>query len=94
MDKKIIGDVFKYTKLEQDMPKLTTKDELSQYNATTMVIAGKKDIFFPGSSVSKTAKETIPNLISIKTYDMGHFPSEENLININKDIADFLSVHY
>ncbi|RBP00011.1 alpha/beta fold hydrolase [Rossellomorea aquimaris] len=94
MDKKIIGDVFKYTRLEQEMPKLTTKEELLHYKAPTLIIAGEKDIFFPGNELNKVAGEIIPNLIAIKTYDMGHFPSEEHLIEMNDDIVEFLDDYY
>ncbi|UXH43990.1 alpha/beta hydrolase [Rossellomorea vietnamensis] len=94
MDKKIIGDVFKYIRLEQEMPKLTTKEELSHYNSPTLIIGGRKDIFFPESRINKAAREIIPNLITFKTYDMGHFPSEEHLIKINNDIVEFLKDHY
>jgi pimeloyl-ACP methyl ester carboxylesterase len=94
IDKQIIGDVFKYTKLEQEMPKLTEQSELINYKSPTLIIAGKKDIFFPESRVNKVANEIIPNLIAFKTLDMGHFPSEENIIHINNEIKDFLEVHY
>ncbi|WP_100406980.1 alpha/beta fold hydrolase [Bacillus solitudinis] len=94
IDKKIIGDVFKYIKLEQEMPKLTEKNELIKYNAPTLIIAGKKDIFFPESRLNKAAKVIIPNLIAFKTFDMGHFPSEEYLIKINSEIKEFLRDHY
>nr|WP_058006797.1 alpha/beta hydrolase [Heyndrickxia oleronia] len=94
IDKIIIGDVFKYIRLEQEMPKLTTKEELSHYSSPTLIIAGKKDIFFPESRLNKVAREIIPNLIAFKTYDMGHFPSEEHLIKINNDIVEFLKAYY
>jgi hypothetical protein len=57
IDKQIIGDVFKYSKLEQEMPKLTEKKELVDYKSPTLIIAGKKDIFFPGSPL-KVWKQT------------------------------------
>ncbi|WP_233713491.1 alpha/beta fold hydrolase [Lederbergia citri] len=94
IDKRIIGDIFKYTKLEQEMPKLTEKKELANYNSPTLIIAGEKDVFFPESKVKKAAEEILPNLTEFKTYDMGHFPSEGHLIKINKDIIGFLNAHY
>jgi pimeloyl-ACP methyl ester carboxylesterase len=94
IDKKVIGDVFKYIRLEQEMPKLTTKEELLHYHSPTLIIAGKKDIFFPENRLNKVAREIIPNLIAFKTYDMGHFPSEEYLIKINNDIVEFLNEYY
>lgn len=93
-NKRIIGDVFKYSKLEQEMPKLTEKKELVDYKSPTLIIAGKKDIFFPESRLNKIAKEIISNLTAFKAYDMGHFPSEEYLKNINDDIKEFLIAHY
>ncbi|WP_211748192.1 alpha/beta hydrolase [Paenibacillus sp. Marseille-Q4541] len=93
IDKNIIGEIFKHVKLEQDMPKLTEKNELFSYHAPTLVLAGKEDIFFPESRVILTAKEIISNIETI-TYDMGHFPSEEILIRINDDIKRFLDNNY
>lgn len=93
-DKTIIGDVFKYVKLEQDMPKLTTKEELEHYHSPTLLIAGKKDLFFPESSLNKAARDIIPNLVDFKSYEMGHFPSDEYLKKINDDIEEFLKLYY
>lgn len=94
VDKKIIGDVFKFVKLEQEMPKITSQEELAQYDAPTFIIAGNKDIFFPASRLKKAAGEIIPNLISFQTYDMGHFPSEEKVMHMNHEILQFLQAHY
>lgn len=94
VDKQIIGDVFRYTRLEQDMPKLTEPNELANYHAPTLVIAGKKDVFFPEEIITPVAKNIFPNLIDCKSYDMGHFPAEEYLSIINKDILEFLQKYY
>jgi pimeloyl-ACP methyl ester carboxylesterase len=94
IDKRIIGDVFKYIRLEQDMPKLTKREELAHYTAPTMVIAGEKDLFFPENRVRNVAKEVIPNLVAFKAYDMGHFPSETHLVEINREIINFLKDSY
>jgi pimeloyl-ACP methyl ester carboxylesterase len=94
MDRDIIASIFKNVKLESEMPKFTEKSELVNYYSPTMVIAGKKDVFFPDERIQKTAKEIIPNLTKYQTYDMGHIPSEEFLAKINKEIEDFLHLHY
>ncbi|MEW4328183.1 alpha/beta hydrolase [Rossellomorea marisflavi] len=94
VDKNVIGDVFTYLRLEQDMPKLTTKEELKHFNAPVLIIAGEKDIFFPEDRLRIRAQEIIPNLIECKSYVMGHFPSEEHLVKINQDIEEFLHMYY
>ncbi|MCM3600958.1 alpha/beta hydrolase [Robertmurraya korlensis] len=94
VDKQIIGDVFRYTRLEQDMPKLTEADELVHYDAPTLVITGKKDVFFPEKNIRPAAKNIFSNVIDIKSYDMGHFPSDEYLSTINKEILEFLQKYY
>ncbi|WP_058308182.1 alpha/beta fold hydrolase [Gracilibacillus massiliensis] len=94
IDRDIIGDVLKYVKLEQNMPKLTDENELKDYKAPTLVIAGKRDVYFPEKQLRNRAQTIIPNLIDFKSYDMGHFPSEEYLIKINQEISDFLEAYY
>ncbi|MDX8045746.1 alpha/beta hydrolase [Gracilibacillus sp. S3-1-1] len=94
IDSELIGDVMKYVKLEQNMPKLTNKEELANYRAPTLIIAGQKDIFFPESKIHDKAKEIIPNLVAFKSYDMSHFPSEEYLVKMNKEIRMFLDKYY
>ncbi|MBO1514994.1 alpha/beta fold hydrolase [Metabacillus bambusae] len=65
-----------------------------QYNSPTLINTGEKDIFFPANRLNKVAREIISNLIDVKTIDMGHFPSEEHLIEINNEIKGFLNTHY
>jgi pimeloyl-ACP methyl ester carboxylesterase len=94
LDREIIGNVFQYVKLDSEMPKLTEKIELENYHAPTLVISGSKDIFFPERNIRRTAHEIIPNLIGFETFEMGHFPSEGHLTQINGVIKDFLNKYY
>ncbi|WP_442595731.1 alpha/beta fold hydrolase [Neobacillus sp. D3-1R] len=94
IDAEIIGEIFQSTKLEQEMPKLTTIQELHDYKAPTMVIGGKKDIFFPGEKLIQTAGKLIPTLAACHLYDMGHFTSEETLKMINDQMKSFLQTYY
>ncbi|MFD2444367.1 alpha/beta fold hydrolase [Bacillus sp. CGMCC 1.16607] len=94
MDADIIMEIFRSTKLEQEMPKLTTASELNKYSAPTMIIGGKKDIFFPGERMIETAKKIIPNITASHFYDMGHFASEEMLKKINRDMISFIKTYY
>ena len=94
MDQEIIASIFKYVKLEQEMPKLTEKKELLNYTAPTMIIAGRKDIFFPEKKIMKAAHEIISNLTNYEAFDMGHFPSEVHLVKMNPAIKKFLELYY
>ncbi len=94
IDKEIIGDIFHFVRLEQEMPKFTEKKELEKYLAPTLVIAGSDDIFFPNKTIEQIAKDIIPNLTLYKTYNMGHFPSKENRKEINEEIEKFLENNY
>ncbi|UCH89559.1 MAG: alpha/beta hydrolase [Thermoplasmata archaeon] len=87
----VTGAVFLNVKLETKMPKLTTKDELKNYKAPTMVMAGEFDVFFPAEKIIPRAKEVIPNLYSAECLkEQGHFPSRKNLKIINNKILRFL----
>lgn len=93
-DESIIGNIFKYTTLEQEMPKLTDVAELKDYHAPTLVITGTDDVFFPESKISKKAEGLFGNLLELKKYQMGHFPSEVHLEKMNQVIKAFLKKHY
>lgn len=94
VDQQIIADIFRYVRLEQEMPKLTQKQELLNYQAPTLMIAGKKDVFFPESCLREAAKEIIPNLIDFRAYEMGHFPAEQQVVTLNSEINQFLESYY
>jgi pimeloyl-ACP methyl ester carboxylesterase len=94
LDSTIIGQIFRNTKLEKEMPKLSTKAELDRFIAPTMIIAGKKDIFFPGNKLIERASEIIPNVQVRKLYDIGHFSDMNTLKQINEDMIAFLEKNY
>ena len=76
-DRRILGEIFRYVKLERNMPKIAEKEELEDYSAPTLILAGKRDIFFPGEEVVHRAREILPNLTSAHVYNCGHFPATE-----------------
>ena len=94
MDRQIIGDIFRYVKLEQEMPKLTVRKELENYFSPTLIIAGEKDIFFPEKEIKKRAEQVIPSLTIFQSFNMGHFPSDDHLERINYVIIDFFNNYY
>jgi pimeloyl-ACP methyl ester carboxylesterase len=94
LDESIIGNIFKHTTLEQEMPKLTTAEELRDYSAPTLVITGTEDVFFPGNKISQKAEGLLGDWLELKQYQMGHFPSTAQLETIDTDIKEFLKNHY
>lgn len=91
LNAEIIGLIYRYIKLEIQLPKYTTKEELKKFDAPVMLFAGENDIFFPAEKVIKKSKEIIPNLISAeKLYNCKHFPTSNTLDYINKKIDLFL----
>ncbi|WML48041.1 alpha/beta hydrolase [Neobacillus sp. PS3-34] len=72
IDEEIIGDIFNYIKFDE-MPKLTDAEELVNFQAPTLVIAGTNDVFFPSDKIIPTAKKIIPNLISAKIFSSAIF---------------------
>ncbi|WLR55198.1 alpha/beta hydrolase [Mesobacillus subterraneus] len=94
LDESIIGNIFKHTTLEQEMPKLTVANELRDYTAPTLVITGTEDVFFPGNKISQKTEGLLGEQLELKQYQMGHFPSTAHLEIIDIDIKEFLKNHY
>ncbi|RSD27248.1 alpha/beta fold hydrolase [Mesobacillus subterraneus] len=94
LDESIIGNIFKHTLLEQEMPKITTMEELENYRAPTLLITGTNDIFFPGDKISQKSAGLFGDNLELKEYDMGHFPSGAFLEKIDADIKAFLKKYY
>jgi len=80
--------------LEDEMPKLTTAEEMKDYRAPTLIITGTDDIFFPERNISRKAAGLFGDQLELKRYKMGHFPSDEDLMKIDVDIKSFLAKHY
>lgn len=94
VDRQVLGEIFQYVSLERNMPKIVKKEELANYTAPTLIIASKRDIFFPGDDVVKRGRKVIPNLAASAVYDSGHFPSTEVKRTMNNNIRRFLSQFY
>ncbi|PLT29731.1 alpha/beta fold hydrolase [Peribacillus deserti] len=94
LDEKIIGEIFRGVRLEQDMPKLSSRDELIEFVAPTMIVGGEKDIFFPGERLKEQAKRIIPNVVEFNISKGAHFSSNNELEQMNKKILGFLRYYY
>lgn len=84
--------VFQQVKVQVEMPRDTTREELLNYRAPTLVIAAAGDVLFPGHQVISRAREIIPHLAGAHLY-----PGSHNLMGsprqgpaINQQIKEFL----
>ncbi len=59
--------VFRLTKVEAQMPRNATPQELAAFEAPTLVIAAERDRAFSAKAVSKRAAEIFPNLVAAET---------------------------
>lgn len=83
--------VYRHVRLERELPRLATADELARFSAPTLLLAAERDIFFPAASVLPRARAIIPNLVAAETLPgSGHFPSREGIAQINRDIMRLL----
>lgn len=86
-----IGAVYRHVKLDSDLPRKATAEELKDFHSPTLVFAGENDIFFPGEAVLERAKEVVPNLISAELLEnCRHIPSREVFALINRKTREFL----
>ncbi|MBA2345665.1 MAG: alpha/beta fold hydrolase [Rubrobacter sp.] len=89
-----IGAVYRHVKLDSDLPRKATAEELQDFHSPTLVFASENDIFFPGEAVLKRAREIIPNLVSAELLrDCRHIPPREAFMRINDAIEQFLRDH-
>jgi pimeloyl-ACP methyl ester carboxylesterase len=82
---------FDHVKIEAQMPRIATREQLAGFEAPTLVLAAEKDIFFPGRKVLARAPEIFPNLEAGELLEgSGHFPSHAVQEWVNDRIAEFL----
>ncbi len=89
----MIRTSFHHVKVNPNMPSAIKKEDIKNYNAPTLLLAGEKDVLFPGKNVIERAKKIIPNVETHLLKDCGHlyFSSDERKLYIKKLIDEFLS---
>ena len=86
-----IGAVYRRVKLDSDLPRKATAEELEDFGSPALVFAAENDIFFPGEAALERAKEVIPNLVSAELLrGCRHIPSGEAFALINEKTERFL----
>ncbi|OEF97163.1 alpha/beta fold hydrolase [Desulfuribacillus alkaliarsenatis] len=89
----MIRTSFHYVKVNPNMPSNIKKEDIKNYQAPTLLLAGEKDVLFPGEKVINRAKEIMPNLETHLLQECGHlyFSSDKRKQYIKRIINDFLS---
>lgn len=89
---KMVRSSFEHVCVKAGMPSNVTKENMKNYKSPTLLIAGEKDVLFPGEKVIARAKLLIPNLKTYLMKDSGHMCilSSDKHKHIIKMISDFL----
>lgn len=84
-----LGAVYRHVRLDRELPRAATGEELAGYQAPTLLFAAENDLFFPADKVIPRARELIPNLRD-ETLPGLHVPSRRSFAHINDRAATFL----
>lgn len=89
----MIRFAFHHVKVNPNMPSNVKKIDMAQYKSPTLLLAGEKDVLFPGEKVIKRAKELIPHEEAHLLENCGHlyYSSDERLQQMGKIIKEFLA---
>jgi len=85
-----LGLVYKHVKLDRQLPRAATKEELAGYEAPTLLFSAENDPFFPARRVIPRAREIVRNLEAEAIPSDRHVPPGEAFAGINERIAAFL----
>jgi pimeloyl-ACP methyl ester carboxylesterase len=89
-----LGAIFRYVKLDTQLPRMATEEELKGFNEPVMVFASEQDPFFPGEAVVARAQEIVPNLVVAECLrGSRHIPTKAALGHVNEEILAFLEGH-
>lgn len=85
-----LGAVYRHVKLDRELPRAATREELSGYEGPTLLFAAEDDLFFPAQKVIPRAAEIIPNL-QTQALPGRHVPSGKTFAHVNDLAAKFLN---
>lgn len=84
-----LGLVYRHVKLDRELPRAATEEELAGYEGPTLLFAAENDLFFPADKVVPRARELISNL-QAETLPGRHVPSRGAFAHIDDRAAAFL----
>jgi pimeloyl-ACP methyl ester carboxylesterase len=86
-----LGLIYRHVKLDRELPRAATKEELAGYRAPTLLFAAENDLFFPANRVIPRAEEIVPTLETETLAGIRHVPSRDAFAHINARTAAFLN---
>ncbi len=87
-----LGLVYRHVKLDRELPRAATGEELAGYGAPTLLFAAENDLFFPAEKVVPRAEQIIPDLQTETLPASLHVPSGQAFAGINDRAAAFLNL--
>jgi pimeloyl-ACP methyl ester carboxylesterase len=87
-----LGAALRHLRLDADLPRTATEEELRGFWGPVAVFASEGDVFFPARVVLPRAREIVPNLALTEILEgCRHVPSKEALALVNERILAFLA---
>jgi pimeloyl-ACP methyl ester carboxylesterase len=91
---KQLGAIYRHVKLDTQLPRMATEEELRGFGEPVAVFASEEDVFFPAEAVVAHAHEIVPNLVTAECLrGCKHIPTKAALGHINEEILAFLEGH-
>jgi pimeloyl-ACP methyl ester carboxylesterase len=87
-----VGAALRHLRLDADLPRKATEEELRGFRGPVAVFASEDDVFFPARAVLPRAREIFPHLALAEILeDCRHVPSKSALARVNERILAFLA---
>jgi pimeloyl-ACP methyl ester carboxylesterase len=89
-----LGAIYRYVKLDTQLPRMATEEELRGFVEPVALFASEQDVFFPGTAVVTRAQEIVPNLVVAECLrGSRHIPTKAALGHVNDELLAFLEDH-
>jgi pimeloyl-ACP methyl ester carboxylesterase len=87
-----LGAALRHLRLDADLPRTATEEELAGFGGAVAVFASEKDALFPARAILPRAKEIFPNLALAELLEgCRHVPSKAALDRVNERVIAFLA---
>jgi pimeloyl-ACP methyl ester carboxylesterase len=86
-----LGAIYRYVKLDTQLPRMATEEELRGFSEPVAVFASEEDVFFPGDAAVARAQKIVSNLVTAECLrGCKHIPTKAALGHVNEEILTFL----